>query len=264
MRKLVLMSAGVLLLALATMTAAMAVNYTIQDLGTLDGYNGGIDPWAVNESGEVVGQCNVGGATWHGFLWSSGRMRDLGTLGGSGCSAFGINDHGQVVGSAQRSDGSYRAFVWDQGFEKVLGTLGGRYSDARAINNSGQVVGWSHVDGSNNFHAFLWDEANGMRDLDTLGGPTSVAYAINDAGQVVGRADAPDRQQAFIWDSMNGMRSLGPLGSSFSEARGINNAGQVVGYYDSYDGGAGSYGTRSTALQTCSPFPALAALFPMA
>ena len=52
---------------------------------------------AINSTGWVVGNTEVGGC-YHAALWVSGRLRDLGTLGG-GCSiANDVNDRGQVVG----------------------------------------------------------------------------------------------------------------------------------------------------------------------
>src|SRR5690242_12965143 len=55
--------------------------YTVQDLGTLGGsfsLAGGM-----NEEGSVVGFSTVAGnGAVHAFLWRSGEMTDLGTLGG--------------------------------------------------------------------------------------------------------------------------------------------------------------------------------------
>lgn len=57
-------------------------------------------------------------------------------------------------------------------------------SGAAAINDMGQVVGTS--DGVSFFRAFIWDSANGMRDLGDLGDGSSCAADINNSGQVVG------------------------------------------------------------------------------
>jgi probable HAF family extracellular repeat protein len=73
----------------------------------------------------------------------SGKMRDLGTLGGKTSAANGINDTGQVVGvSDTRHPPDSHAFLWTaRGGMQDLGTLGGQESDAYAINAAGQVVG---------------------------------------------------------------------------------------------------------------------------
>src|SRR5918993_1025721 len=69
-----------------------------------------------------------------------------------------------------------------------LGTLGGASSEAKGINGSGQVVGWS--DNSSGVHrAFIYDSANGMKDLnDSIpadsGWTITSASAINNEGQI--------------------------------------------------------------------------------
>jgi probable HAF family extracellular repeat protein len=67
----------------------------------------------------------------------------------------------------------------------ALGTLGGNNSVARGINETGQIVGWSHTS-DGDWHAFLWQNGEGMQDLGTLGGNNSEAFGINEAGQIVG------------------------------------------------------------------------------
>ena len=122
------------------------------------------------------------------FLYSDGKMKSLGTLGGATSCAYDINAAGQVVGLAQNSHGIVHAFLYTSGTGmKNLGTLGGptAASWACGINAAGQVVGCSETaDGRK--HAFLYSRNTGMKDLGTLGGDNSMASHVNDRGQVVG------------------------------------------------------------------------------
>jgi len=118
------------------------------------------------------------------------EVQDLGTLGDNGrySSAKGINDSGQVVGYSRLNDGYDHAFLYD-GTMHDLGTLwSGGSSYAYDINNSGQVVGSSG-------HAFIYDSANGMKDLNDVVPawdypdlPIEGAWAINSDGKIAAGA----------------------------------------------------------------------------
>jgi probable HAF family extracellular repeat protein len=203
----------------------------MRDLGTLPGgnYSGA---FAINETGEVVGDANTAHSV-RAFLWSkSAGMSDLGALPGDTASrAFGINDLGEVVGYSSGPRG-VRAFIWmkESGMQS-LGTLsGGNYSEAFAINNASNVVGVSNS--ASGKHAFLWSRAKGMTDLGTLpGDKSSQAARINNAGLVIGSSvGAPGAVHAFLWSQKSGMQDLGTLAAGqYAEAMDANNQGQVVG-----------------------------------
>jgi len=113
-----------------------------------------------------------------------------------------------------------------------LGTIGNRSSYATGINEMDQVIGTLEtVDGDVTEHAFFWDSANGMIELNTPDGVESRACAINNAGQVVGYIFMPAYDShSFFWDRTNGIIDLGTFGGKRGGATAINDAGQVVGW----------------------------------
>src|SRR5437016_12602987 len=82
-------------LALAASFAAQAQTYTITDLGTLGGsFSVAL---GVNSRGQVIGNSfTTGDQALHAFIYSDGRMRDLGTLGGSSSSADARSEERRV------------------------------------------------------------------------------------------------------------------------------------------------------------------------
>ena len=53
---------------------------------------------AINAAGQVVGEAATADGATHAFLYTDGKMKDLGTLHGGNSRAYGINAAGQVVG----------------------------------------------------------------------------------------------------------------------------------------------------------------------
>ena len=180
---------------------------------------------ALNESGQATGVTAQG----HPFLYSGGKLTDLGTLSGGYTSGSDINDHGQVAGTGESADRRPHAFLYSDGTLKdldVLVCVGG--SEADGINNLGQVTGGAiFPDGA--AHAFVYTNGR-MIDIGSLGG-FSKGHDINDAGQVTGESTldpAGGPAHAFLY-SDGVMIDLGTLGGQMSTGYAINAHGQVTG-----------------------------------
>jgi probable HAF family extracellular repeat protein len=232
----------------------------------------------INNAGQVVGYTNSGNGL--PYFWTQrGGMQSLGTLGGSGGSAYAINSSGQVVGGSWlASNLGFHAFLWtaSAGLQD-LGSLGGE-SAAAAINDSGDVVGQSFLSDGLTERAFLWTQDGGMQDLQ-LSDSDNAAFAINNLGVmsvsignqgyvrstdgllkkignstgfsvsdrnvVVGRSNLPTGEVGFIWTQADGLQNLNDLvppnsGWNIQIANAINQSGQIVA--------TGSNGVTSHAL----------------
>jgi probable HAF family extracellular repeat protein len=229
----------------------------LQDLGTL----GGNDAFAsiINESGLVFGLSytdtepndTTGVPTVHPFLWKNGRMRDLGSLGGTlslpgSITSFWtgpiLNERGQAIGtSTLPGDEFWHAFLWSAGAMHDLGTLGGNFSETFAINEAGLVVGRADFSPDSPYHhAVSWRNGR-IRDLGVVEPcQNSTATSVNAAGDIVGGlgacTDDPEDQNyfsAFLWQKGKPMADLNSLVTPPSDmhiefATAINDRGQIV------------------------------------
>jgi probable HAF family extracellular repeat protein len=230
-------------------------------LPTLGGNNGVAS--SANNLGQVVGwaETAVNDPTcvlpqiqqFEAVIWGPGKdqihqLSPLGTDPDSAATA--INDSGQVVGISgicQNAVGAYsatHAVLWQEGQPMDLGNIGGHgWNTPAFINNHGQIVGFANAGGdvvngqlTIKFHAFLWTQERGMRDLGTLPGDAlSEALGVNESGQVVGVSYGAgfSHPRGFLWQNgvMTDLNTLVPAGSTLTlqVAGDINDRGEITG-----------------------------------
>jgi probable HAF family extracellular repeat protein len=212
----------------------------LHDLGVLRGGSDGVSyGYGINSAGMVVGTSSPDGSfNVHAFVFdpTTGKMTDLGTLGGNESVAYGINDSNLIVGESVTAEGlNSHPFVYDlsTGVMTDLDTFGGLTGYATAINSAGFIAGAASVAGHQN-HAFLYDPSLGEKIDIAYQGRVSAASGLNnlEAPQVVGHYSVPTGgTRAFLYDSASkSAQDLGSLPGDFeSFASGINDSGIVVG-----------------------------------
>lgn len=128
--------------------AFIEIGSTLFDIGTV---GGGDRSYAtkINELGQVMCWSSLPNGDTVPFVWQSGEVIVLPTLGPSQSFGYDINDSGQVVGAS-----GHTPVLWQGGvaydlrnyIDPVSGA-GWGFGDAHAINNLGQIVGMGTHDG---------------------------------------------------------------------------------------------------------------------
>jgi probable HAF family extracellular repeat protein len=112
-----------------------------------------------------------------------------------------------------------------------LGSVGGNFTLPSDINDVGDVVGAVQTS-TFDYHAFLYTDDSGLRDLGTFDGTGwSQAFGINNQRHLSGYFTRADGSiGAFLYGDDIGTIDLGGLpGTSVNTARGLNDSDQVTG-----------------------------------
>lgn len=154
---------------------------------------------AINNRGEIlISNSPMGYDYGHerAYLWRSGKLTDLGTLGGKATRARAINDRGQILGTSTYSPTSLteHTFLWQAGHMTDLtphDRIGG--NKASAMNYSGQIIG------QGDHGPYVWKDGKTTRLTGLAGEPATSAVAIDNNGRIVGSSNARQGVHAVLW-----------------------------------------------------------------
>jgi probable HAF family extracellular repeat protein len=215
-------------------------NGSMQNINSPSLFASGTEAYGINNAGEVVGTGYLSASTFHAFLYSGGKMKDIGPSGAFQASAYAINTSGQIVGTYSLNSGASGTFLYTNGTMTKLpnpaGTSGGF---GIAINDNGEIVGALYPAAGGSHVAKFSNGA--WADLGNFpGAQGSGATAINSAGQIVGTAIFPPTYKPFkagkhvpLISTASGLVNLNTLilpatGFTLTDAIDISESGQIL------------------------------------
>jgi probable HAF family extracellular repeat protein len=158
----------------------------------------------------------------HAFLYTEGKVKDLGTLGGTYSDGYGVNDLGDVVGiSSTVGDKSYDAFLYSNGKMRDLGIPG--FQPVR-INDLGQIFG----NGPGGAAIYSGGKLHYLTSTTS-----SSITAVSALGQAVGISNGVPF--VYLYGKMHALILVSDPGvvipnASFDRFTAINDFGQIAAY----------------------------------
>lgn len=216
-------------------------NGTITDLPPL-GNDTDSQAIAINELGEVLVDSFDSAGRDRYYIWSHGRVDQLGRLnadpGGPSGLASSMNDSRQIVGSVVHADGQERAFLWQNGTLTDLGLAPGDdfFSFANKITNDGRIVGESWAFDNVNTHGsrgqgIVWQGGSFVRTVPPLPGDWAASLlGANGSGTSVGYSGFPSRAIVSFGGAAMNLNALvsGQPSQFLYQGRDVNERGQIV------------------------------------
>lgn len=166
-------------------------------------------PIAFSPDGSVIVGIGSSSSGREAFRWESGATIGLGDLAGGTfeSESFGVSADGSTVVGWGTTAAGREAFRWREGQLASLGDFAGGSvsSEAYGASADGSIVVGRRTESGERSRAFLWDDANGLRDLgvalsalgiDLEGVSLRSALAISSDGQTIMgigfQGDVPD------------------------------------------------------------------------
>jgi len=183
--------------------AALFENAGVTDLGQGEARD-------ISSTGMIVGATKDNLGVLRAGFYTAGLWTniDLGPLNWTpGSIAIGVNKYGHIVGTLSLNTGGPVAFFYESGSSLTILTPLPPWLNlnATALNVWDSVVGRGSILTRGVTHAFVWDVAAGIRDLNDLiqsnsGWELTAASDINDNGQIVGSGLFYGQMRAFRLD----------------------------------------------------------------
>ena len=204
-------------------------NGVLTNLGTLGGKV--CQPTAMNDSGQIVGHSTTAEGSEHPFIYSNGRMTDIGVLSGASSQddsgfAWAINSSGAVVGQSQTAAGQTHTFLYKSGQLRDIDP-DALFSAGLAINDAGQITGVRAVPGGSST-AYRYQNGT-FEDINAPGVQSSIGRLINRAGDIAGSITMQAEQHAFLF-SGGALGDIGTLGGPNAFPSAMNDLAQIAGF----------------------------------
>lgn len=224
-------------------------DFVVTTVGTLVGDNQSAG-FAVNNSGQVVGQSVSSGAVEHAYYWD-GSMHDL-TPPGARAVAYAISSGSPVyaAGYQQLPGGVRNAVIWTPQSSTTPTVLETSESWVMGVNDAGLAVG-RYTDANSIVRAALWRAGQPRTEIAPLAGHVhGTATDINNDGIVVGISfssqSAPDQAWIRFADGqVISLSSADDIGTSALAVSDVSN-GQFYVVGQSVDAAAVNHGARWT------------------